>query len=48
MGDTQMNDDGELIDYNEEDPEDRNAKRSPELDWTFYDKHEKLSKSGEV
>ncbi len=28
MGDTKMNDDGDLVDYNEVDPEDRNAKRS--------------------
>ena len=47
MGDTKMNEDGDLVDYNEVDSEDLNAKRSPKLDWTFNDEHEKLSKSGD-
>jgi hypothetical protein len=45
MDDAKMDKDGDLVDYNEVDPEDLNAKRSPELDWTFNDNHEVLSRS---
>ena len=47
MGDTKMDNDGDLVDYNEVDLEDRNANRSSELDWTFNDDHEALSRSGD-
>ena len=48
MADTKMDNDGDLVDYNEVDLEDRNANRSSELDWTFNDDHEALSRSGDA